>query len=171
MWCNYNTVNFLRKYSRETPHSSPVRSKYGVFFYGFSFWLIFCPNSCNNVCNTMLYKHVLDRVIAALDCNFLQSAGSIGFTTHRHRTVKTCIRDWNIQEWNQVSLSRWLFNDIPGDCVNVLHRMKLNYGISAKLETLRNNLKSHRLFFNDVIKLMKYNEKSWSPMKLDRKYD
>ena len=36
VWCHYNAVNFLLNilYSRKTPHSSPVRARYGVCFVG-----------------------------------------------------------------------------------------------------------------------------------------
>ena len=32
VWCCYNAVNFLKKYSQKTPLSSPVRARYGVSF-------------------------------------------------------------------------------------------------------------------------------------------
>ena len=54
--CEYTAVllqrgQFSHKYSQKTPHSSPVRARYGMSFVGSSIWLTFCHSSCNYSCN------------------------------------------------------------------------------------------------------------------------
>ena len=59
--CSYNVVNFLQNLYKRRTHSSPIRVKYGVFFYGLKLWFIFCPSHCSDVCNIILYRVALQR--------------------------------------------------------------------------------------------------------------
>ena len=45
--------SILSQLFTNTPHSSPVRVRYGVSFCGSSIWLIFCLSSCNYLCNIL----------------------------------------------------------------------------------------------------------------------
>ena len=43
------------KYSQMTPHSSPIRTRYGLPFVGSDSLLIFCLHFCKDVCNIMFH--------------------------------------------------------------------------------------------------------------------
>ena len=64
MLCSYNTIKFFHKYLQKTPHSSPVRVRYGVCFVG----PVFGWYSESVLVIFMQYFPILVCVITALHC-------------------------------------------------------------------------------------------------------
>ena len=68
LW-RYNAVSFLKKYSQKTPHSSPIRARYGM-----SLWIQHLIGILPQFLQSFIqYLTIFDHVIMALDCIILVS--------------------------------------------------------------------------------------------------
>ena len=101
--CHYNTVNFLKKYSQKTPHSSPVRARYGVL------WIQHLIDILPQFLQlSMQHLTVLDSVISALSLHSTACSSVVLRTDYLACDFQHSTTSPRPQQWQNISRLRHL---------------------------------------------------------------